>query len=81
MAREDAFIDKIALLVELDRWEHSRSSRDPESGESTDDERFRFKVCQAAWASRYENAQGRRLSVEDELIRVTRKVKADEVEP
>ena len=78
---EDAFLEKVAPLIELDRWEHSRSSHDPETGLSTDDERKRFKISQAAWASRFENARGRRLSVEDELVRVTRRLRADEVEP
>lgn len=54
---------KVALLQQLERFERTRVSRD-------DDARMRFKLSQAAWASRFENSRGRRLSVEDELIRV-----------
>lgn len=78
---EGAFFDKVALLVELDRWEHARPTRDPVTGDSLDETRMRYKVSQAAWASRYESAKGRRLRVEDELIRVTRKLMADPMDP
>ena len=61
---------KIAFLQELEAFERSRASRDPETGAPNDDVRARFKISQAAWASRFEKSQGRRLSVEDELIRV-----------
>lgn len=72
---------KIDLLIELDRFERSRTSADLRTGDSTDDERTRFKVSQAAWASRFEKAQGRRLSVEDELIRVEAPRKSAQTQP
>ena len=68
--REDALETKIGLLEQLGAFERSRSTRDPESGEPSDDARLRYKLSQAAWASRFEAEQGRRLRVEDELIRV-----------
>jgi predicted phosphodiesterase len=68
--RTDAMDAQIDLLAELQRFEHQRKSRDPRTGEPTDQERLRFKLSQAAWASRYESTRGRRLQVEDELIRV-----------
>jgi len=61
---------KIRFLVELDAFERSRSTRDPETGASTNDTRERYKISQAAWASRFMAAQGRRLRVEDDLINV-----------
>jgi hypothetical protein len=63
--------DKIAFLMELERFEKSRSTRDPKTGESTDKERGRFKLSQAVWAARYELEGGRgSLRLQDELIRV-----------
>ena len=66
----DALERKVALLKELQAFERSRSSKDPETGEPNDDARLRWKLSQAAWASRFEAAQGRRLQVEDDLIRI-----------
>ncbi|MEZ5988872.1 MAG: metallophosphoesterase family protein [Planctomycetota bacterium] len=66
----EGFDRKVALLQELQRFERTRRSKDPTSGASTDLERARYKLSQAAWASRFESSRGRRLSVEDELIRV-----------
>ena len=68
-ALEEEIEAKIALLVELGRFERARSSRDPETGTNTDQERLRFKISQAAWASRFESARGRGLRLEDEVIR------------
>lgn len=62
--------DKVRFLKELAAFERSRASADPATGESTDDVRARFKISQAAWASRFEGSQGRQLSVEDDLVRV-----------
>jgi len=61
---------KIALLEELQLFERTRRTRDPDNGESLDGERARFKISQAAWASRFESSAGRRLRLEDDLIRV-----------
>ncbi|MFI5401870.1 MAG: metallophosphoesterase family protein [Planctomycetota bacterium] len=61
---------KIALLKEIETFERDRHSSDPKTGEPTDAARIRYKVSQAAWASRFERAKGRRLRVEDDLIRV-----------
>ncbi|MHC4342406.1 MAG: metallophosphoesterase family protein [Planctomycetota bacterium] len=61
---------KIALLMELNAFERSRSTRDPASGASTDDVRERYKISQAAWASRFMAERGRRLRTEDDLISV-----------
>lgn len=69
-AKEAAIDERIALLAELEPFERARHSRDPESGESTDAERLRFKLSQAVWASRYEYTRGRTLQPEDELVRV-----------
>ncbi len=60
---------KIAFLQQLEVFERERHTRD-KGGAPTDDTRERFKVSQAAWASRFEHARGRRLQVEDDLIRV-----------
>jgi len=68
--RTGSFDQKVELLIELDAFERSRSSRDPETGASTDDTRERYKISQAAWASRFMAAKGRRLRIEDELISV-----------
>jgi hypothetical protein len=68
--RSGSFDEKVRLLVELDAFERSRGSRDPETGASTDDVRERYKISQAAWASRFMAARGRRLRVEDDLISV-----------
>ena len=65
-----SFDEKVGLLVELDLFERSRSSRDPETGTPTDELRGRYKISQAAWASRFMAAKGRRLRVEDDLIDV-----------
>jgi hypothetical protein len=63
--------EKIAYLMELEGFENTRSTRDPKTAESTDEERHRFKLSQAVWASRYELAGGRgSLRLQDELIRV-----------
>jgi len=64
------FETQIRLLVELGTFEDSRSSRDPKTGESSDGRRTRYKISQAAWASRFMAAKGRRLRLEDDLIRV-----------
>ncbi len=62
---------KIAFLMDLERFEKTRSTRNPQTGESTDQERLRFKLSQAVWASRYELTGGRgSLRPQDELIRV-----------
>jgi hypothetical protein len=63
------FDQKVELLAELAQFERSRASRDPATGAPTDAARRRFKISQAAWASRYEGAAGRRLRVEDDLVR------------
>jgi hypothetical protein len=60
---------KIELLVELEAFEESRSCRDPESGAALDELRARYRLSQAVWASRYGFTRGRKLQVEDELIR------------
>ena len=63
--------EKIAYLMELERFEKTRSTRDPRTSESLDEERYRFKLSQAVWASRYELKGGRgSLRLQDELIRV-----------
>jgi hypothetical protein len=63
--------EKIAFLMELERFEKTRSTRDPKTGESTEQDRYRFKLSQAVWASRYELEGGRgSLRLQDELIRV-----------
>jgi hypothetical protein len=59
---------KIGLLVELAAFEKSRRTVDPKSGKSTDDKRQRYKISQAAYASRFMNERGRRLRIEDETI-------------
>ena len=69
-AQQDVLTQKSDLLAELEAFERTRSTWDPASSEPTDDVRRRFKISQAAWASRFENSLGRQLSVEDELIRV-----------
>ena len=61
---------KIPLLLQLESFEKSRATKDPDSGASTDAERVRFKLSQAVWASRFEVTHGRKLRPEDELIRV-----------
>jgi len=58
-----AMEEKIALLEQLSVFERSRTTSD-------DAARARFKISQAAWASRFEASRGRRLRVEDDLIRV-----------
>ncbi len=72
VAAKDVLIEeKIAWLMELERFEDTRSTLDPKTGEPTDEERLRFKLSQAVWASRYELAGGRgSLRLQDELIRV-----------
>jgi len=73
---------KIGLLVELDAFERGRSSRDPETGASTDATRQRYKISQAAWASRFMAERGRRLRIEDDLISVEWKgSKSEELTP
>lgn len=62
--------DRIALLVELEPFEIDRKSRDPLSGEVTDENRLRFMLSQAVWASRFGYTAGRGLLPEDELVRV-----------
>jgi hypothetical protein len=66
----DAIEPKVRLLAELYAFERSRSTRDPQTGEASDAERLRFKLSQAGWASRFESSRGRRLRLEDELIRI-----------
>ncbi|MHC4932698.1 MAG: hypothetical protein ACYTGV_10970, partial [Planctomycetota bacterium] len=61
---------KIGLLMELHGFERSRSTKDPATGAATDDVRERYKISQAAWASRFMAERGRRLRTEDDLIRV-----------
>jgi len=68
VTKESALEEKVAFLRELELFERTRSSWDPASGKSTDDVRVRYKISQAAWASRYEKQRGRQLSVEDDLI-------------
>jgi|GEM_PF-2107129 len=68
--RKRAIERKIDFLKELELFERTRHSYDPKTGESTDLIRAHFKISQAAWAARYESADGRRLSVEDEVIRI-----------
>jgi hypothetical protein len=63
---------KIALIRELERFERSRRTRDPGTGAPTDEVRRRFRISQAVWANRYELPGGRRLSPNDELIRMGR---------
>ncbi len=72
-AKDAQLETKIALLQQLDTFERGRHTRDPKTGESTDDARVRYRISQAAWASRFEKAKGRRLQVEDDLIRVAGK--------
>jgi hypothetical protein len=67
---EVALTDKIDLLVALEAFEARRHTADPATGESTDEERVRYKISQAAWASRFMKERGRRLRVEDEQIRI-----------
>jgi hypothetical protein len=70
-AEQNAYMDKRSdLLAQLAKFEQTRTTRDPETGESLDDVRARYKISQAVWASRYEKAKGRQLRVEDELIRI-----------
>lgn len=70
VGRAKAALDrKIEFLIELHAFERSRMCRDPESGEALDEERTRYKLSQAVWASRYGFTRGRKLQVEDELIR------------
>ncbi len=64
------FETQVRLLVELGDFEDSRSSFESESETSTNARRTRYKISQAAWASRFMAAKGRRLSLEDDLIRV-----------
>lgn len=66
---EVPFDEKIALLRELEAFEGSRATRDPETGESLDETRTDYKLSQAVWSSRYESSGGRRATAEDELIR------------
>ena len=65
-----SFDEKVGLLVELGAFERGRSTRDPETGASTNEIRERYKISQAAWASRFMAAKGRRLRIEDDLISV-----------
>jgi hypothetical protein len=67
---EEPIETKIELLRELTAFEKSRRTVDPATGESLDEVRLRYKISQAAWASRYMAEQGRRLRVEDEMIRM-----------
>ena len=70
IATSESLAEKIDFLIELEAFERSRSTWDPESRESTDEMRAHFKISQAAWASRFENSKGRRLRLEDEVIRI-----------
>jgi len=67
---QEALDKKVAFLQELEKFEKSRKTRELETGRSMDEDRLRFKLSQAAWASRFENSEGRRLRVEDNLIRI-----------
>jgi hypothetical protein len=69
-AAGEAFASLTGLLAELADFERTRRTRDPKTGAPTNAERGRFKLSQAAWASRFEGAKGRNLQVEDQLIRV-----------
>ncbi len=71
---------KIAFLIELEAFERSRSSWDVSTGESTDEMRTRYKISQAAWASRFEKSKGRLLRLEDELIRVDWELRQERLE-
>ncbi len=71
--KDDAFEEKVALLKDLARFEKSRRTADPQTGASLDETRFRYKISQAAWAARFEQEKGRRLRVEDSLIRIEKK--------
>ncbi|MEN8151775.1 MAG: metallophosphoesterase [Planctomycetota bacterium] len=64
------FEEKVEWLVQLEAFERSRRTHDRSTGESTDHLRERYKISQAAWASRFMKEKGRRLRVEDEKIRV-----------
>ena len=61
---------KAALLAELQAFERSRRCLDRRTGLPGDDARLRYKLSQAAWASRFEAERGRSLRIEDEVIRV-----------
>jgi len=76
--KEPPIEETIAFLKELVAFEKSRSTRDPETRQSTDESRVRYKLSQAVWASRYEVTHGRRLQARDELIRVEVKPKRPE---
>jgi len=69
-AEAELFDKKIALLIELDAFENNRSTVDAATGESTDAARVRYKISQAAWASRFMSERGRRLRIEDETINI-----------
>jgi len=62
--------EKVEFLAELEKFERSRKTKDPKTGRSLDQPRVHFKISQAAWASRFEAAEGRRLRIEDELVEV-----------
>ncbi|MHC4959442.1 MAG: metallophosphoesterase [Planctomycetota bacterium] len=71
LAHSDHELDtKIDFLEELRLFERSRDTRDRLTGEATNELRAHYKISQAAWAARFESAKGRRLSVEDTLIRL-----------
>ena len=67
------FVEFVKFLKELAFFEDTRHTVDLKTGESLDDVRFRYKLCQAAWAARFEKEKGRRLRVEDDLIRIQKK--------
>ncbi|HEU4420345.1 MAG TPA: metallophosphoesterase family protein [Planctomycetota bacterium] len=69
LAQPERVDERVDLLAELAEFERTRRSCNA-AGEATDAARGRYKLSQAAWAARYESAQGRLLQVEDELIRV-----------
>jgi len=69
LAEPEKVDDRFDLLAELAEFERTRRSANAK-GDATDAARGRYKLSQAAWAARYESAQGRLLQVEDELIRV-----------
>jgi len=68
---QDAGIEaKVSLLAELGAFERSRHTLDKRTGLPGDDARLRYKLSQAAWASRFEAEGGRTLRIEDQVIRV-----------
>ena len=67
---ETSLDTKIEVLGQLSAFERTRKTRNPRTGEPLDAARVRFKLSQAGWSARYESSSGRRLRVEDDLIRI-----------